>query len=267
MWSPLPGTETDPVSTSLEFRGVGKSYADLDVLRGFDLVVEPGATVGLVGTNGAGKTTLIKCLLDFCHLDRGAISIFGNDHRNTSARAKLAYLPEHFQAPAYLTGERFLRSLLGLHGRVYDKVAVLQMLGRLDLNPDALQRRVRTYSKGMSQKLGLALCLLADKPLLVLDEPMSGLDPKARYLLKQQLVEQKRLGRTIFFSSHMLSDVETLCDNIAILDRGQLQYVGSPAQCCEKYNASDLEKAYMHCIDGQSETADSVQQKSLQSVA
>ncbi len=267
MWPPLPNTEEEILATPLNFRGVAKNYGSVAAFSGLNLMIEAGTTVGLVGTNGAGKTTLIKCLLDFCHLDHGTIEIFGVDHQKTSARENLAYLPELFQAPAFLSGERFLRSLLQLHGRAYDEVAVLDMLDRLDFKQDALQYRVRTYSKGMSQKLGLALCLLADKPLLVLDEPMSGLDPKARYLFKLQLIEQKRSGRTIFFTSHMLSDVESLCDTIAILDRGQLRYVGSPAKCCEKYNAGDLETAYMNCIDKQSQSESSVRQKSLQSVA
>ncbi len=267
MWPSLPDAEIDLGPIPLEFRGVGKSYRGLDVLRGLDLTVELGTTVGLVGTNGAGKTTLIKCLLDFCHLDRGSISIFGVDHRKLSARTGLAYLPEHFQAPAYLTGERFLRSLLKLHGRTYESTQALESFDRLGLKRDALRQRVYTYSKGMSQKLGLALCLLANKPLLVLDEPMSGLDPKARYLFKQQVIEQKRLGRTIFFSTHLLNDVENLCDIIAILDQGKLQFVGTPEQCCQTFAADNLETAYMHCIERQIQPADHKQTKPLQSVA
>ena len=267
MWPPLPDTEIDRTPAPLEFRGVGKNYKGLEILRGLDLTVEPGTTVGLVGTNGAGKTTLIKCLLDFCHLDHGSISIFGVDHRKLSARVRLAYLPEHFQAPAYLTGERFLHSLLKLHGRAYESGQALDMFARLGLKQDALHQRVRTYSKGMSQKLGLALCLLADKPLLVLDEPMSGLDPKARYLFKQQVFEQKSQGRTIFFSTHLLNDVENLCDIIAILDQGKLQFVGTPEQCCQTYAADNLETAYMHCIDQLVPSVDHEQTKQLESAA
>ena len=154
-----------------------------------------GEFFGLVGVNGAGKTTLIKCLLDFCDADGGAIEIFGVPHRDTAARARLAYLPERFNPPFYLTGRDFLQYMLGLHRAPYDDDRVARMFGALDLEPAALDRPARAYSKGMTQKLGLAACLLSGKELYVLDEPTGGLDPKARALLKSELRRCARAGR------------------------------------------------------------------------
>ncbi|MES2935787.1 MAG: AAA family ATPase [Pseudomonadota bacterium] len=111
-----------------------------------------------------------------------------------------------------------------------------------------MKKPVRSYSKGMTQKLGLAACFLARKDLYVLDEPMSGLDPKARALLKAQLQQLRSRSGTLFFSSHALADVDEICDRMAILHDGQLRFVGSPAECRTRYQAATLEQAYMKCI-------------------
>jgi ABC-type multidrug transport system ATPase subunit len=108
---------------------------------------------------------------------------------------------------------------------------------------------VRKYSKGMTQKLGLAACLLAGKQALVLDEPMSGLDPKARALFKAQLATVREADTTVFFSSHALADVEELCDRLAILHAGALRFAGSPAECRERFGGETLEQAFLHCIE------------------
>ncbi len=267
MWTPLPNT--DCVSASIEFSRLVKTHGKTKVLSNLDLIVEPGITLGLVGTNGAGKTTLIKCMLDFCHLDNGKISIFGVPHTQVIARSQLVYLPEHFQAPGYQTGERFLRLMLQLHNQSYERTAALKLFNRLGLEPKALAQRIRTYSKGMAQKLGLVLCLLADRPLMVLDEPMSGLDPRSRIQFKELMSEQKQSGKTLFFSTHMLNDVESLCDQIAILHDGQIHFVGTPEHCCKTYHADSLEAAYMNCIESKPPNSNSTKKQSakLQSVA
>jgi ABC-2 type transport system ATP-binding protein len=122
------------------------------------------------------------------------------------------------------------------------------MFTALDIDPAALTRLARTYSKGMTQKLGLAACLLSDASLFVLDEPMSGLDPKARALVKRQLAALKSEGKTMFFSSHVLADVEELCDRMGILHGGELRFVGMPSDCRAQYRAATLEDAYLSCI-------------------
>jgi len=233
---------------ALRFDQVGKRYAGVPALNRFSLEVRRGEFFGLVGVNGAGKTTLIKCLLDFCDADAGAIEIFSLPHSATAARARLAYLPERFNPPFYLTGRDFLRYMLKLYRAPYDEGEVGRVFGALDLELSALDRPARSYSKGMTQKLGLTACLLSGKDLYVLDEPTGGLDPKARALLKGQLAALKRAGRTVFFTSHALADVAELCDRMAVLHAGQLRFAGTPQELAGRYGAPDLERAFLTCI-------------------
>ena len=234
---------------ALLFSEVSKSYGAHRALHSFSLAVPPGEFFGLVGVNGAGKTTLIKCLLDFCALDAGAAEIFGLPHHRSSARARLAFLPERFVPPYYLTGRDFIDYMMRLQSRRYDAAATEQMLRALDLDASALRLPVRDFSKGMTQKLGLAACLLSGKELLVLDEPTSGLDPKARALLKTQLRALRAEKRTVFLTSHALADVEEICDRMAIVHAGRLMFVGTPAQLCERFRVADIEQAFLLCID------------------
>jgi ABC-2 type transport system ATP-binding protein len=233
---------------ALRFAGVGKRYGNVSALAGFSLDVRRGESFALVGVNGAGKTTLIKCLLDFCEMDEGAIEIFAVSHRATPARSRLAYLPERFNPPFYLTGRDFVQYMLELYRAPYDETQAARMFDALDLERSALDRLARTYSKGMTQKLGLAACLLSGKDLYVLDEPAGGLDPKARALLKAELKALRQAGRTIFFTSHALADVAELCDRMAVLHDGRLRFAGTPQELAGRYGASDLEQAFLACI-------------------
>ena len=234
--------------SAVQFQHLVKSYPQRPVLRGIDLTITRGECFGLVGLNGAGKTSLLKCLLDCCAVDAGSIEIFGNDHRLPAARRPLAFLPESFKPPYYLNGRDFLKYVLRLQELTYDAPAAAQLANALDLEPAALLLPVRTYSKGMTQKLGLLACLLADKRLYILDEPMSGLDPKARALLKLQLARVSAAGATVFFTSHALADIEEICGRMAILHDGAIRFTGTPAECRERYAAASLEQAFMQCI-------------------
>jgi ABC-2 type transport system ATP-binding protein len=250
MPQPTPPTSSPSAAATIAIRisGVAKRYGHLQVLDGVDLDVERGEFFGLVGVNGAGKTTCIKGLLDFTGIDGGGFEIFGIPHRETRARDGLAFLPERFLPPYYLSGGDFLDYMGRLHGCISDEDTRRDMCERLDLDPAALSKSVREYSKGMAQKLGLAACFLSGKDLFVLDEPMSGLDPKARLLVKRHLRACREQGRTIFISTHMLSDVDELCDRMGVLHEGRLRFVGTPRDCREAFSADSLEEAYLSCI-------------------
>jgi ABC-2 type transport system ATP-binding protein len=234
---------------ALLFTGVTQAYGKRLALKQVDITVAAGEFHAIVGVNGAGKTTLFKSMLDFCAIQSGRIEIFGVAHLSPQSRAKLAFLPEKFNPPYYLNGREFIQQTLGLHRMSYDIAAVNAMLTELDLDRAALSLSVSEYSKGMTQKLGLAACLLTQKSLYVLDEPMTGLDPKARLLLKNKLLALKKTGATLLFSSHSLADVEILCDKLTVLHEGQVRFTGTPEAFRAAFSAQDLEQAFLHCID------------------
>jgi ABC-2 type transport system ATP-binding protein len=236
------------MSEALRFAEVSKRYGRQVALDQVAFHVLPGESFGLAGVNGAGKTTLIKCLLDLTAPDAGTVEIFGAPARHPPARARLAFLPERFRPPDYLDGRDFLAMMAGLRGHAFDLAAARAMLDRLDLDPVALSRPVRHFSKGMTQKLGLAACFLADCDLLVLDEPMSGLDPAARARVKVLLAEARGRGRALFFTTHALADIEEICERLAVLHAGCLRFVGAPSALLAQTGARSLEGAFLAAI-------------------
>jgi len=237
-----------PSAPAIRVVALEKRYGRQPALRGVGLEVRAGDAFGLVGANGAGKTTLIKCLLDLCGYDQGRIEIFGEPARSPAARRRLVYVPERFAPPHYLRCGEFLEAMLNLAGTRYEAARAAQILRALELDPGILGRPVRELSKGMTQKLGLAWCFLAERELYVLDEPMSGLDPAARVAVKALLRRLHGEGRTVLFTSHVLADVEELCASLAVLEKGRLHFAGPPAALCERYAQSGLEQAFMRCI-------------------
>ncbi len=228
---------------------VVKHYASKVVLDNVDLQVKQGEFFGLVGMNGSGKSTLIKAVLDLVGINSGKIEIDEVSHRKVNSRKNIAYLPDRFSPPAHLRGQDFIQYMLRLHGSGSDPKEIEEILDGLELDKTIMQESVNKLSKGMTQKLGLASCLLSGKSLLILDEPMSGLDPRARILFKKQLAMLKKQGVTVFFSSHMLADVEEMADTMAVLHNSKIYYSGTPEDFKQKYKGVNVEQAYMNCID------------------
>jgi ABC-2 type transport system ATP-binding protein len=234
---------------TIKCQQVVKQYARKVVLDKVDLEVPTGEFFGLVGMNGSGKSTLIKAILDLIGIDSGTITINGRSHRNVNARENVAYLPDRFSPPAHLRGQDFIQYMLRLHGSGCDKQQVDNILDGLELDKSIMMESVNKLSKGMTQKLGLASCLLSGKTLLVLDEPMSGLDPRARVLFKKQLAQLKQQGVSVFFSSHVLADVEEMADTMAVLHNSRIYFTGSPESFKQQYQGENVEQAYMNCIE------------------
>ncbi len=234
---------------ALKIEQLNQGYGNHAVLVDINLSINRGEYIGLVGMNGAGKTTLIKSVLDFISIRTGKIEIFGQSHRQTSSRQALSFLPEKFLPPYYLTGKDFLSCMAELNQVKLKNATIEYLFDLLDIDILALNKPVRHYSKGMAQKFGLASCFLSQRPLLLFDEPMSGLDPKARAYLKRHLIGLKETHKTLFFSTHLLADVESICDRIVVLHNGRICFNGSPSTCCAKYRADNLEYAYLKCID------------------
>jgi ABC-2 type transport system ATP-binding protein len=233
---------------ALRIAALAKRYGKFEALASIDLDVAAGEAFGLVGANGAGKTTLIKCILDLCAHDSGSVEIFGMAAQKPAARRRLAYLPERFNAPYYLRSGEFLGMMFELAGERYDTALAHAVLEQLELERGVLEQPVRNLSKGMTQKLGLAGCFVVPRDLYVLDEPMSGLDPAGRVAVKSVLRRLAAEGRTLFFTSHVLADVDELCSSIAVLERGRVRFRGAPAALCARYADPSLERAFMRCI-------------------
>ena len=228
---------------------VVKHYASKVVLDNIDLQVRQGEFFGLVGMNGSGKSTLIKAILDLVGINSGNIAIHDISHRQVSSRENIAYLPDRFSPPAHLRGQDFIQYMLRLHGSHSEPQKIEEILDGLELDKTVMQESVNKLSKGMTQKLGLASCLLSGKSLFILDEPMSGLDPRARILFKKQLTQLKKQGVTVFFSSHVLADVEEMADTMAVLHNSKIYYSGTPGDFKQKYMGENVEQAYMNCIE------------------
>jgi ABC-2 type transport system ATP-binding protein len=237
-----------PVNPAVHIDALRKRYGKLVALETVDLAVASGEAFGLVGANGAGKTTLIRCLLDLCAYDSGSIRIFGLPANRPQSRRRLAYVPERFMPAHYLRCREFLEFLARSFELRYEPERAQTMLRDLELDAGVLERPVRSLSKGMTQKLGLAAAFLLERDLYVLDEPMSGLDPAARVAVKSVLRRLAAQGRTLFFTSHVLADVEELCSSIAVLEQGRVCWHGAPEALCAKYAEPRLEQAFMRCI-------------------
>jgi len=209
---------------AISIREASKRYGHIKAVDDLSLEVSEGEVVGFLGLNGAGKTTTIRILLDLLRPTSGEALIFGHDcHRDgLRARALTGYLPGEMGLYSDLTGAGVLNLLGGLGGRPVDAKLRRRLEERLELSESQLRQTLREYSTGMKRKLGLIQAFQADPPLLILDEPTEGLDPLMQEAFHEMVVEARRRERTVFMSSHVLSDVERVCDRIALMRKGKL---------------------------------------------
>ncbi|NES73052.1 MAG: ABC transporter ATP-binding protein [Okeania sp. SIO2D1] len=217
--------------------GLGKVYRTgfwldqkIESLSNLSMSVYEGETFGVLGPNGAGKTTLLKILLGIIRPTSGKAMLLGKPIGNQQVKQHLGYLPENPYFYDFLTGWEFLEYTAGLFQipREEQRKRIPQLLGLVGLTQAAAKKKqLRQYSKGMLQRVGMAQALINNPDIVFLDEPMSGLDPLGRYQISQMILSLKEQGKTIFFNSHVLGDVETICDRVAILNQGELLCLGS----------------------------------------
>lgn len=198
-------------------------------LDGLSLSVEPGQIFGFLGANGAGKTTTLKLLMRLIYPTSGTARINGCDIDDVSMHARIGYLPENPYFYDYLTAREFLRYCAELFGQDHAgrDARTEELLTRVNLEKKSWDRQLRKFSKGMLQRVGLAQALVNDPEIVFLDEPMSGLDPVGRREVRDLIAALRTEGKTVFMCSHILSDIEALCDSVAILKRGRLAQAGS----------------------------------------
>ena len=209
----------------------------IESLKNCSLRVYQGETFGLLGPNGAGKTTLLKLLLSIVRPTSGRGLLLGKPLGDRTVKQKIGYLPENTYFYDYLTGWEFLQFTAGLFQipTEVQRQRIPLLLELVGLSKSAAQKKqLRQYSKGMLQRIGVAQAIINDPEVVFLDEPMSGLDPMGRYQIREIILSLKAQGKTIFFNSHVLSDVEQICDRIAILNAGELLCIGSLDQLLGK---------------------------------
>ena len=226
--------ELTPVVQTWELKKVYRTgfwlNQTIESLKGCSLTVYEGETFGLLGPNGAGKTTLLKILLGIVRRSSGRAVLLGKPIGDRAVKQRLGYLPENPYLYDYLTAWEFLQFTAGLFQipSSVQKQRIPQLIDTVGLDPrTAKKKQLRQYSKGMLQRVGMAQALINDPELVFLDEPMSGLDPLGRYQIRQIILNLKEQGKTIFFNSHVLGDVEEICDRVAILAQGQMIGSGS----------------------------------------
>jgi len=216
-----------PVITTADLR---KNYGSVEALKGVSITVRPGEVFGLLGQNGAGKSTLIKILLGIVRKTEGEAELLGEPAGNATVRKRVGYLPEDHQFPGYHTGF----SLLDFYGQLYG----MSRLDRRRRIPEVLEivgiakrmhSKIRTYSKGMKQRLGIAQSIMHEPDVIFLDEPTDGVDPVGRREIRDLMQQLREQNKTVFVNSHLLGEVELICDRVAILQRGEMAREGTVA--------------------------------------
>ena len=233
---------------SVSYRSRGAKPEVKQAVRNLNLSVQQGQVFGFLGPNGAGKTTTMNVLLGFIQATSGDAFLFGTSVREPIARQRIGYLPELTYYYKFLTAEELLR----FYARIF-RIPKPERERRIDavlklVELEAVRRRqIKTYSKGMQQRIGLAQALINNPDLLILDEPTSGLDPVGRMKVREVILRLRNEGKTVFFSSHELGEVETVCDRVAILSQGRLQVEGRVDELVRQHGCN-LEQLFLKVI-------------------
>jgi ABC-2 type transport system ATP-binding protein len=232
----------------VEFKAPNLDQGRKVAVKDLNLRVNAGEVFGFLGPNGAGKTTTMNVLLGFVNATSGDAYLFGVNVREPIARQRIGYLPELTYYYKFLTAEEILRFYARVFGipRAEADRRIDELLKLVELE-SARKRPLKNYSKGMQQRVGLAQALINDPDLLILDEPTSGLDPLGRMKVREIIQRLKDRGKTVFFSSHELGEVETVCDRVAIINQGELKVEGSVAGLVSKHQAN-LEQIFLNII-------------------
>jgi len=231
----------------IQIRNLWKYYGSFCAVESFDLDIQSGEIFGLLGANGAGKSTVIKSIVGLTKHDKGAISICGLDADNypVEAKAKMGYLPENPSYYGRLTGKEFLNLAAALRGKGEDNILGLaQRFGVRGM----LDEQICRYSKGTAQKVGLIQALMHEPPVLVMDEPFTGLDISARVALKETLRRRAEKGCAVLLSMHEVEVAESLCTKVGIMKSGKLAVCGAPSSVARATGARNLESAFMNLM-------------------
>ncbi len=230
----------------LQVQNLSKKYSSVQALQNFSLQAEKGEIFGLIGLNGAGKSTLIKILMNLARADEGSASLHDLPPSDLNSRKGVGYLPEVLSLPRNLTPLEFLHfsGRLSRNGKSLHRLTQ-EVLKRVNLPEEAWKRPLFTLSKGQQQRVGLANALLSAQDLFILDEPASGLDPLGRKDVKNLLLSLRQEGKTIFFTSHILGEVEEICDRVCIIHFGQNLFQGTVTELYQATGKSSLEDAFL----------------------
>jgi ABC-2 type transport system ATP-binding protein len=232
----------------VEYRAPELKGQNKVAVNGLTLKVNKGEVFGFLGPNGAGKTTTMNVLLGFVQPSSGSAKVFGVDVRESQARERFGYLPELTYYYKFLTAEELLRFYASIFEmpktEIAERIDYVLKLVEMD---SVRKRQIKTFSKGMQQRIGIAQALINNPDLLILDEPTSGLDPVGRMKIREIIQHLKKDGKTVFFSSHELGEVETVCDRVGILFKGSLLVEGSVQELIEKHQCN-LEQIFLKVI-------------------
>ncbi len=239
------------MQSAVSISDLSYSVAGLEILSALSVDIPERSYFAIAGINGAGKSTLIKIILDLIRpTSLPQITLFGADNRDTEGRNQLVYLPEKFDIKRNISGRQYLDFVADVYQQKTGHEQIKQLCEQLDFPSNRLDHKAGSYSKGMVQKLGLVSCFMLQCRLIILDEPLSGLDPRARYHFKQLMRDRKSIGQTVLYSTHLLADAEDICDQFGILHDGVMKFTGTPAACIDQFDSTSLEQAYMRCING-----------------